>query len=66
MAAIGADDELAVAFDDPVPGVAFGILRLLHRRGGRRSCLHGRCAGRNGSGALTANKTDTSGEAQGG
>lgn len=67
MAAVGADNQDAVAFDDAAPGVSLVILHPLSRRSGRRSrCgfFHGRRVGRDGFGCLAASKTDGGGHAE--
>ena len=65
MAAVWANDQVAVAFHDAVPGAPFGVLHLLHYRGVRRGLVDRDGIGRNGTGILTRQRNDAGGQARG-
>src|SRR5579875_415944 len=65
VAAIGADDELAITFDHAVALATLDILHRLQRRHGGRGLFHVGGGCRCGAGALAAKKPDGRSQAQG-
>jgi hypothetical protein len=65
VAAVWANDQVAVAFHDTVPGAPFGVLHLLHYRGVRRGLVDGDGISRKGTGVLTRQRSGAGGQARG-
>jgi hypothetical protein len=65
VAAIRADDEIAVALHDAMAGFAFSVLSLLQRRGRGCGVLYSRSTNWGGAYTLATNKADAGGKGQG-